>query len=175
MPTEFERKYVINTISESSVSENSYSKYNISQGYLIATRGITVRVRKLVEKDEKYFFTLKVNVAGRVVEIEQEMDRRDFYDLWDIALNKLEKIRYLLKHKKSTWEVDFFKDYKNETYFAVAEIELPEGQFEPESIPKIILENTIFFVPIDDGRFSNKLLGDAKYATGLLNELSKSV
>jgi CYTH domain-containing protein len=144
---------------------------------LIATRGITVRVRKLIPRygiaNQEYFFTLKVNVGGRVVEIENKLDKRDFGDLWNISLNKLEKLRYLVKNGKLTWELDFFKDYRGETYMAVAEIELPEGQLEPDNLPDFIRTNLLYKVPLTDNRFSNKLMGDARYAADLLNEILK--
>lgn len=174
MPTENERKYLIDPKCEDAVEDLSFQKYEICQGYLIATRGITVRVRKSVPcygKSESYYFTLKANTNGRVIEIESKLDKRDFNDLWNIALNKLQKIRYEIKHDKAVWEVDFFKDYKNETYIAVAEIEMPEGQIEPKSLPKIIEQNLLHKVALTDNRFSNKLLGDARYAAELVQEI----
>lgn len=120
-----------------------------------------------------YYFTLKVNTNGRCVEIENKLDKRDFDDLWGIALNKLEKIRYEVKAGKYVWECDFFKDYRNETYIAVAEIELPEGQLEPETLPTFVKDNLLYKVALTDTRFSNKLLGDARYACDLLAEINK--
>lgn len=118
--------------------------------------------------------TLKSNTGGRVVEIEQDLDKRDFQDLWNVALIKLEKIRYEIKHNKLTWEIDFFKDYRNKTYMCVAEIEMPEGQLEPESLPDIVKNNLLFKVPLSDNRFSNKLLGDPKYALNLIKEITST-
>lgn len=161
---------------ESTVKKICTDQLEISQGYLIATRGITVRVRKSARKNGKseYYFTLKVNTAGRVIEIEKNLDKRDFTDLWGIALNKLEKIRYIVKYAGSNWELDFFKDYRGETYMAVAEIELPEDQLEPNSLPEIVKQNLIYKVPLTDARFSNKLLGDARYAAELLQEILRN-
>jgi CYTH domain-containing protein len=176
MPTENERKYVLRSECEPAVDELSVEQYDIAQGYLIATRGITVRVRKSRKRSngaESYLFSLKVNTAGRCIEIEHDLDKRDFDDLWAIALNQLEKVRYVVKHNKSGWELDFFKDYRGQTYMAVAEIELPEDQVEPDSIPDIVKRNMIFKVPLTDTRFSNKLLGNARYAAELINEITK--
>lgn len=176
MPTENERKYILNDKCELTVNELSTDQFNISQGYLIATRGITVRVRKSIKKSNgavQYVFALKVNTNGRCIEVEKNLDKRDFDDLWAIALNKLEKIRYVFKHGKNTWELDFFKDYRGETYMAVAEVELPEDQMEPDTVPDVVKKNTIYKVGLTDTRFSNKLLGDARYAAELLNEILK--
>jgi CYTH domain-containing protein len=158
------------------MEELAQQKYEISQGYLIATKGITVRVRKAVpfyNGNKKYFFTLKVSTNGRCIEIENEIDKRDFYDLWDIALNKLEKIRYEIKTGKNTWECDFFKDYLGKTYIAIAEIELPEGHKEPATLPYFVQTNLLYKIEATDNRFSNKLLGDARYATKLLKKYTK--
>lgn len=178
MPTENERKYVLKPSCEEAVSGMASQKYDISQGYLIATRGITVRVRKSVPvyangSKGGYFFTLKANTNGRCIEVENKLDKRDFDDLWGIALNKLEKVRYEVKNGRHLWECDFFRDYKGETYIAVAEVELPEGQLEPDSLPFFIRENLLYKVPLTDTRFSNKLLGDARYALDLINEIMK--
>ena len=176
MPTENERKYVLKTECEQTVNELSSEQYDIAQGYLIATRGITVRIRKSVRRSngsESYYFTLKVNTNGRCIEIEKNLDKRDFDDLWAIALNQLEKVRYIVKHNKNAWELDFFKDYRRQTYMAVAEIELPEDQLEPDSVPDIVKRNMLFKVPLTDTRFSNKLLSNAKYAAELLTEITK--
>lgn len=177
MPTENERKYLLDAGCESTVKKICTDQFDISQGYLIATRGITVRVRKSARKSNgksEYYFTLKVNTAGRVIEIEKNLDERDFTDLWAIALNKLEKVRYIVKYGGNSWELDFFKDYRGETYMAVAEIELPEDQLEPNSLPEIVKQNLIYKVPLTDARFSNKLLGDARYAAELLQEILRN-
>lgn len=184
MPTENERKYVIRMEAEDLMDDLAHQIYEISQGYLIATRGITVRVRKLIpllgsKKFPEYYFTMKASTPTvgpsptRVVEIENKLDQRDFQDLWNIALNKLEKNRYVVKHGKQIWECDFFKDYQGKRYMAVAEAELPEGQLEPTEIPPFIKDNLLYRVALTDGRFSNKLLGDPRYATDLLSEILK--
>lgn len=178
MPTEHELKYVIEKDSEQEISKSCSEQYFISQGYLIATRGITVRVRKSVKKSngvEKYYFTLKANAGGRCVEIEKNIDKRDFDDLWSLSLNQLEKIRYIIKDDKNVWELDFFKDYSGKTYMAVAEIELPEDQESPNRILEIVEKNLIYKVPLTDTRFSNKFLSNAKYAVDLVKEIQKEM
>lgn len=175
MPTENERKYVLNKNCLEEVKKISSACYDISQGYLIATRGITVRVRRFISnKKQEHYFTLKVTTAGRTIEIEKKIDSRDFEDLWNIALNKLEKVRYVVKSKE-VWEIDFFKDYKDEIYMAVAEVEIPEDEYEPTFLPDIIQKNLFYTVPLTDTRFSNKLLGDARYASQLLKQIKKGV
>lgn len=180
MPTENERKYILDLGCEEKIPPLATKKYLIAQGYMVATRGITVRVRKLqTRKKVKHFFTLKANAGGRLVEIEEQIDERDFNDLWSICLNKLEKIRYVVpdhppEFPPVLWELDFFKDYQNNTYFAMAEVELPEGKPGPDVIPDFINDNLLFEVPLTDNRFGNKLLGDARYAANILQDIKSA-
>jgi CYTH domain-containing protein len=176
VPTENERKFVINKKCEALVRKITDESYEISQGYLVSTKGVTLRLRKTSHNNkETYYFTLKSTVNGRVIELEHEIDERDFHDLWQNSINKLEKIRYKIKHKKLIWELDFFYDYKGELYFALAECELPEGVEKPETMPDIIKDNLIYEVPLDDSRFANKHLGDPRYCIDLMAELTRKI
>ena len=58
---------------------------------------------------------------------------------------------------------------------AVAEIEMPEGQLEPNSLPDIVKNNLIFKVPLNDSRFSNKLLASERYVVELLKEIKNEI
>jgi hypothetical protein len=58
---------------------------------------------------------------------------------------------------------------------AIAEVELPEDQYEPHDTPDVVKENLLYVVPLTDTRFSNKLLGDARYASQLLTEIRKEI
>lgn len=53
---------------------------------------------------------------------------------------------------------------------AIAEIEMPENQLKPNSLPDIVKNNLIYEVPLNDTRFSNKLLACQKYSINLLRE-----
>jgi CYTH domain-containing protein len=185
MPTENERKFVIDLGCEEEIAGLASKKYLIAQGYMVTTKGITVRARKRFDyrsKDKnhfQYYFTLKANAGGRCVEIEDRINERDFNDLWSICRNKLEKIRYVVTHRRTRkptldWELDFFKDHRNETYFALAEIELPEGKEAPDVIPDFVKNNLLFEVPLTDNRFGNKLLGDARYAANILQDIKSA-
>lgn len=178
MPTENERKYVLRPDTENYFSKLAEDKLHISQGYLIASRGVSLRFRKSYSNPAKkinYCLTFKYNVAGgRVIEIEKKVEERDFNDLWPQCLNKLHKIRYLVRDMhKQLWEIDFFKDHNEQTYFAMAEFEMPEGKLKPDHIPKFITDNLVYEVALTDSRFASKLLGDVRYAVELLENLKK--
>lgn len=175
MPTENERRFVLRIDCEDQIIAEGGTPVSIKQGYLLAARGITVRVRQAKPngKPANYLFTLKANANDRVVELEYDISRRDFQDLWDVSLNKLEKVRYKLNHKSKGWVVDFFRDYDNHTYFAMAECEMPEGQKTPDYFPPEVIKNLLFEVPATDARFSSKMLADVRFARRLLEEIDE--
>lgn len=172
MPTENEKKFVLNKDCESKIIPLAKKLYRVKQGYLISARGISLRVRKAKSATEKHIFTLKCGVGRRVVEIEKKISERDFNDLWSQSVNKLEKIRYLvLDEATQLWEIDFFLDHNNEIYFCVAELEMPEGQENPHFIPHFIKNNLICEVGLTDSRFSSKLLADVRYAKNIYSQI----
>jgi len=198
MPTENELKFVlrIDDSIQYEAMEASYESLKIEQGYLKPAKTkdkLCVRVRKQLNREgvTRRFLHVKMNGRGlskdqvRRIEIETEIDERDFADFWEKAKGKLVKVRYLIKsathnfhedHEGNLWtekwEVDFFKTGDNQTYFSVAEVEIPECEKEPLfEIPELIRKNTVFRVPLGDSRFSNSRLGDVGYATKLYQSL----
>lgn len=176
MPTENEKKYVLKLECEEEIHEIAEGVLRIRQGYLMASKGTSLRIRKSHSSPyHKFFLTFKSASNSRVIEIEKKIDERDFNDLWLQTLNKLEKNRcFVHDSEDNIWEVDFFIDHNNETYFALAEFEMPEGQKEPEFIPDFIQRNLIYEVDLTDSRFSSKLLADVRYAKNILSNLGSN-
>jgi len=178
MPTENEKKYVLRMECEEQINKLCEEKWRIQQGYLIAGKGVSLRCRKQTDRLNKrisYTLTFKCTVAsGRVVEIEKKLVERDFVDLWPLCLNKVEKIRCVVFDKShEMWEIDFFKDHNQHTYFAMAEFEMAEGKLQPDVIPSFINENLLYEVALTDCRFASKLLGDVRYALDLYANLKE--
>jgi len=176
MPTENERKFVLDIASyvEKDFLKHSDSIRHIRQGYLFFSKGASLRVRETIEEEKsgvKHEICIKQRAGSRVIEIEKKLDNRDFHDLWDISLNRLEKIRYNCVWKGQLWEVDFFKNHEQQNYFAMAEHEMPEGQISPDFIPARIKEHLIFEVPLDDDRFSSKRIACVNHAKKLYESL----
>jgi CYTH domain-containing protein len=174
MPTEHELKFVLDVDCEKVIAKESTRTKTLSQGYLCLSKGMAVRVRETVDgTDIKYEMCVKTRVkSGRCVEVETPIDIRDFNDLWEITVNRVEKVRYIIgTKKKEIWEVDFFKDHHQKTYFAMAEHEMPENQLTPNNMPSIIRKHLIFEVPLLDDRFSSKRLADVKHAKKLLSTI----
>jgi CYTH domain-containing protein len=112
---------------------------------------------------------VKQDVPGMIgqLEIETDIVKEDFDILWKTAHKIVSKVRYVYRG----WEVDFFKNDNGKNYIAVAEIELPPKIKWPDVVPQIIKENIVYVVPIEDKRFSNKKIGNIKYATRLLENI----
>lgn len=165
IPTENEKKIVLSINSEKEISKHADEVIFIKQGY---TRGIRVR-EEIKDNKIKYILCVKQKINNRVIEIEKKIDQRDFNDFWSIAKNKLEKIRYILYDEDDeAWDIDYFK-HNNHTYFALAEIEMPEGQTHPYRIPNIIKKYLIKEVEIGDNNFSSKKLSCIKHARSLID------
>lgn len=166
MPTENELKYVLRMNCEKEIAKIAKEKMAIHQGYLVSSKGIVLRVRASgTAEGIKYYMTFKYSTKQRVIEVEKKLDKRDFDDLWEACMNKLDKIRYEVKDSnKQVWEIDFFKNHDDQTYFAMAEHEMPEGKAFPDMIPQFITSNLLYAVPLTDTRFASKLLADVRYA-----------
>lgn len=190
MPTENERKYVLNLKSESDfkICLCKLKKYHLHQGYLAFSKGTTLRLRasqeymfdenlnqfkENPESEIKRKLCFKQKVNGRVIEIEKKIDERDFNDLWNNCLNKVQKERYVYESGPIQWDIDFFK-HNNQTYFAMAECEMPEGMLEPGYVPDIIDPHILYVVPLDDPQFSTKRLACLVHAKKMYKKLKNA-
>ena len=172
------------------------------QGYLNRKSNLTVRVRRQVASESgktRHFLQTKfkqdivaydrigkkVTKHPKTIEVSAPINQQDFEAFWEKAKGKLLKFRYLIKTDtteqykqpdgsswEEIWEIDFFKTLDNETYFVMAEVEIPDDRKEPIFVPPdVVRDNTVFAVPQGDSRFSNTRLGKVKYAARLYNEL----
>lgn len=187
MPTENERKYVVNKDAEEDFSRNCDEIIKINQGYLANRFGLTLRIRESVYLNTDFVkrelcFKQKIYSQGnkklvRTLEIENEINSRDFKELWDCAFDRHKKVRYNLNcvkdEEKYLWEIDCFKTADEETYFALAEHEMPEGQVFPDFIPLIVQKYLLYEVPYDSNKFSSRKLSDHYYATNILEKVIK--
>lgn len=151
MPIENERKYLLNINSIDEISNISGEILNIKQGYLSKKTRIR-QVKSNCNAITLHYFTYKQLINNNLIEIETKISTEDFSTLWESISkkHKIEKIRY----KIDGWEIDYFYNDKK-PYFALAEIELPEDQNEPETIPDFIKKHVIHNVAKHDIRFCN--------------------
>lgn len=165
MPAEHEYKYLLKrdgptlmALSHIVLNLHPSSIINIQQGYLPSCTGLTVRIRHAItDNASKWFLTVKQDVFGRTIEIENEISEKDGEDLWSQTNYRLKKTRYRIKDGDLVWEVDKFLD-GHRVYCVLAEIELPEKSPAPTDLPTFISDHLILAVPYGDKRFSSRKL-----------------
>lgn len=169
MPIENERKFVLDDSHgalelQLAATKPAIRRAAIRQAYLDT---VGLRIRRF-DRDGvvSHVFSYKRPVGDVMVEIEREIDALDFERLWTLRRETLEKVRYTIPDGACLWDIDFFKD-EGRTYFALAEVEMPEGREEPPAPPVILAPYIEFLVARGDERFSSKKLADPAYARRL--------
>ena len=174
MPIENERKFVLRDPDgglERALASACppWRHYGIRQAYLDAPG---LRIRRFEDVDGvQHIFSFKRPVGAEMVEIETDISAADFQRLWTLRREALEKERYHLAAGHCGWDVDFFKRGGG-TYFALAEVEMPEGRVEPPPAPAILAPYIVMLVPRGDERFASKKLADPAHAARLTQELA---
>jgi CYTH domain-containing protein len=145
-----------------------WTRYDIRQAYLDAP-GLRIR-RFETAQGAQHIFSFKRPVGAEMVEIETPISAVDFDRLWTLRRETLEKARFHLAAGDCGWDVDFFKS-GGRTYFALAEVEMPEGRTDLPATPAIIAPHVVMLVPPDDQRFASKKLADTSHAARLARDL----
>ena len=174
MPIENERKFVLGQDGELEgqlAKMPGVARNFLRQAYLDSSG---VRIRS-IEADGKtdHVFTYKRMVEGQVVEIETGLSVIDFKRLWTQRKETLQKVRYSWNEGHFHWDVDFFKRDDGSTYFAMAEVEMPEEDTEPPPLPARLSAHLLGTAPAGDQRFTSKRLADQAHATALLADISR--
>ena len=175
MPIENERKFVLDDLSgalEARLGARPGVKRTyLRQAYLDASG---LRIRAIEAADgTRHIFSYKRPVDDQMVEIETEIAVVDFERLWKIRRETLEKARYTWRDGRFQWDVDFFKTADGRTYFALAEVEMPETETEPPPPPEVLSSHVILLAPRNDPRFTSKRLADIAHAENLFAEVLK--
>lgn len=169
MPIENERKFVLNDDGrlEAQIGAAPGVERSLLQQAYLDSAG--VRIRSLEEPGgTRHVFTYKCTVDGQVVEIETAISAKDFERLWTRRQQSLSKVRYAWADGVFHWDVDFFKRDDGSTYFAQAEVEMPEDQVEAPPLPALLAGHLLAIVPAGDSRFASKYLTDQEHARRLL-------
>jgi CYTH domain-containing protein len=173
MPTENERKFVLindREIEKRLAQAPDVTRSLIVQAYLDSPG---VRIRAIETGGEvRRVFTFKQPVAEEVVEIETDIEPADFARLWKVRRETLQKVRYSWPAGRFRWDVDFFKSTKGDTYFALAEVEMPEHEQRVPPAPPSLAPYVLALVVQGDPRFSSKRLANRIHAERLLKELT---
>jgi CYTH domain-containing protein len=173
MPIENERKFVLDDLSgalETRVAAWPGARRTwLRQAYLDASG---VRIRAIEEAGtSRFVFTYKRPVDDQMVEIETDISTVDFERLWKIRRETLQKARYSWRDGRFAWDVDFFKTDEGATYFALAEVEMPETETVPPAPPDVLAPHVLLLAPRSDPRFTSKRLADRSHAERLFEEV----
>jgi len=172
MPIENERKFVLsdaNGLEAELAATAGISRNFLRQAYLDAP-GLRIRSIEAGGRTD-HVFTYKRTVDGQVVEIETALSAIDFQRLWSQRNETLQKVRYTWDEGHFHWDVDFFKRDDGSTYFAMAEVEMPEQELEPPPLPAQLARHLLGVAPVGDPRFTSKRLADLEHAERLLADI----
>jgi len=172
MPIENERKFVL--VNDGQLEPRLAQAPGVTRGLIVQayleTPGVRLRVVELGGR-RHHIFTYKRPVEGKTVEIETYISEDDFRRLWVQRKETLQKVRYSWPDGRFGWDVDFFKATNGSTYFAMAEVEMPDGDVQPPPLPPRLAPHAIFAVPNADPRFSSKRLASRQHAEALMAEI----
>lgn len=123
MGLEIERKFLIRYPDTASLTGEVWE---IEQTYLVAGRGETRRIRRVISQGrERFFYTEKRHVTNLTrIENEREISREEYAALSaerDTELNVIRKTRIRIPCGNRVWEVDLFPFWDDR---ALLEIEL---------------------------------------------------
>lgn len=172
MPIENERKFVLRDDGKLEgllAARPGVSRNFLRQAYLDAP-GLRIRS---IEADGRidHLFTYKRMIDGQVVEIETGLSAIDFARLWTQRIESLQKVRYSWEEGRFHWDIDFFRRDDGSTYFAMAEVEMPEEDTEPPPLPACLAGHLLGIAPAGDPRFTSKRIADQVHAERLLSDI----
>ena len=146
--------------------------YDITQGYLSGSARIRHIIPHDISQEEQYLFTYKKAVLGSVVEVETEISLHDYNKLFLIVKPVIHKTRIKYKKDQYTWDIDFFKTPKSgNIYLAMAEVEMPEFEFEIPEPLDMLKPYIVKWVEAGDKRFGNKNLWNAAKVSQMVREI----
>ncbi len=172
MPIENERKFVLDEdgrLEARLAQARDVTRSRLTQAYLDSP-GVRIRAIETAGQTH-HIFSFKRPVEGQMVEIETEIDATDFKRLWTLCREKLNKTRYSWADGRFHWDVDFFKAADGRTYFALAEVEMPEQETVAPEVPASLASHLLGAAPLGDPRFTSKRLADQSHAEALLADI----
>ena len=172
MPIENERKFVLED--DAALERRLAASPGVVRSYLrqayLDSSGLRIRAIESSGRT-RHIFSYKRSVDDQMVEIETEIAPIDFERLWKIRHETLQKARYSWRDGRFHWDVDFFKTDDGRTYFALAEVEMPEADTVPPPPPAVLAPHVLLLAPRSDPRFTSKRLADRGHAERLLAEV----
>ena len=123
---EIERKFLLKNLPEEALRKIKHEIIHITQYYFLID-GIWQRFRIASSNTGlKYIHTIKYSISpGVFQEDEKEISKQEFIKnlgLYKKGARKIDKIRYVVKHKGLKFEIDVYKDLS----LVTLEVELPK-------------------------------------------------
>ena len=152
MGTEIERKFLV----RGDGWRSGATAKPIRQGYLHATKDISIRVRKTGK--HAYFTVKSAQVGATRAEYEYEIPVNDAEEMLDTLCQPplIEKVRHTLVHGGATWEVDVFEG--ENAGLIVAEVEL-DSEDQSVALPEWVGQEVT-----NDPRYLNANLSKIPYS-----------
>lgn len=177
MPVENERKYILDLSIdqlEKICKEFNGKEQEIKQSYIKdgRIRRISSFTRNIgvVVITYKYIFTWKYTLNdGTLIEIETEINWRDYERLCKESKNLITKRRVKFEFDNMHWDLDFLLS-GSKHYITIAECEMPEGMDAPAKLPQFVNDTLIFLVPRSESKkWTNKRLTNSKKTIKMVN------
>ncbi len=153
MSKEIERKFLIERPADTVLALHSVQRWEILQIYLRAEKGVTARIRQVIEGEEtRYYYTEKRRISALTAEeLEREITDVEYLQLFrrvDTTLKPIRKCRWRIPHAGHVLEVDVYPFWEKT---AVLEIEFSD-ESESAEIPAWI---TVLKDVTADPRYKN--------------------
>lgn len=148
MNLEIERKYLLSGLPQ---LPEALDVLEIDQGYLPGI--VRLRHQRSASGVERFFKTIKQGVGVQRLELETEIDRAAFEQLWpDTKGRRVRKRRYIVPNGEDHWEIDEFLD--RELVLAELEFDDPESQVTiPDWLEPVLVRDVT-----DEPQFTNRSL-----------------
>ena len=155
-PLEIERKFLIRYPSQEDLTRYASGWSEITQTYLCAPPGTTLRVRKRVTDGvPAWYRTEKRKLSDRTrIELETELREEEYTRLLENAepgLRTISKRRYLIPWEGRTFELDVFPFWTDRAFLEI-ELESEDAEFTLPPFLTVVREVT------EDRRYTNRAL-----------------
>jgi len=163
MPIENEQKFILSLDAEEDIKNSCPMFFKIQQGYI--SNNARIRITTQLNGQTIYEFIFKYKTQDNITFVTSpKITEEDFGILRNEVKSVILKTKYILYTNAGEWEVNFLKNEFDETYFVLAEYEMPAWQSRPDTIPDVIQKHLLKIVDKEDASFTNKRLSNEAYA-----------
>jgi CYTH domain-containing protein len=160
MPVENERKYLLPVAEQPATVVAAQERARMGGSVRLDrlrqawVDGPRARVRRIEPEfgPIEHRFTWKRRVGDRPIEFETAIEPADFDALWTVAERGLAKLRLTpVATSEERWCLDIIASRSGAACLMVAEVEMPEGQDAPATLPEWLSARLLHAVPLSAG------------------------